>query len=146
VELNLNCRDEIVPILRALQHVGLVKLMMGSWMLECNELLSRTALDGMAETAHFSVPRAWYTRAYALCAVDPDPGKDPIITARLTRYARSGRAEAISDSTVVLPRDGESVPGVTRVGTVRLERDGKQVETPLFLVEFTGPVFPFCGE
>ena len=114
--------------------IGRVKLMMGSWMLECSEFLSRTALDGMAETAHFSVPSAWYTRAYALCAVDPDPGKDPIITARLTRYARSGRAEAISDATVVLPRDGEDVLGVTRVGTIRL--DGKQAETPLYLVEF----------
>ena len=116
--------------------IGQVKMMMGSWMLECNEFLSRTALDGMAETAHFSVPSAWYIRAYALCALDPDPAKDPVVTARLTRYANSGRAEAISDTTVTLPRDGESVTGVTRVGTARVDKGGEQVETPLYLVEF----------
>jgi hypothetical protein len=116
--------------------IGQVKMMMGSWALECNEFLSRTALDGMAETAHFSVPSAWYTRAYALCAVDPDPAKDPVITARLTRYGTSGRAEAISDATVTLPRSGESVPGVTRVGSARFAGGGEQVETPLYLVEF----------
>ncbi|NQT93369.1 MAG: hypothetical protein HQ559_11460 [Lentisphaerae bacterium] len=116
--------------------IGQVKKMMGSWMLECNEFLSRTALDGMAETVHFSVPRAWYTRAYALCAVDPDPAKVPIITARLTRYATSGRAKAISDATVILPRGGDSVPGVTRVGTATLRRGDKKLETPLYLVEF----------
>ncbi len=116
--------------------IGLVKQMMGTWYLECNEFLSRAALDGMAETAHFSVPRAYYTHAYALCAVDPDPERDPIITARLTRYARSGRAEAISDTTIVLPRNADPAPGVTRVGTVTVARDGQTVQIPLFLVEF----------
>jgi|APSaa5957512622_1039677.scaffolds.fasta_scaffold02992_4 hypothetical protein len=116
--------------------MSLVKQMMGSWFLECNEFLSRTALDGMAETAHFSVPRAHYTHAYALCAVEPDPDRDPVITARMTRYARSGRAEAISDTTIVLPEGDERVPGVTRVGTTTFERDGHSVQIPLLLVEF----------
>jgi len=117
--------------------VGVVKQMKGSWALECDEHLSRTALDGMPETAHFSVPRAWYTRAYALCAVEPSPEKDPIITARLTRFARSGRSEAISDTTLSLPRgDGPLPPGATKVGTIRYEQDGKAIELPLLLVEF----------
>ena len=30
-------------------------------------------------------------RAYAICAVEDDPAKDPVLTAKLTRYMRSGR-------------------------------------------------------
>jgi len=117
--------------------VGVVKEMKGSWALECDEYLSRTALDGMPETAHFAVPMATYTRCYALCAVEPSPEKDPIITARLTRFARSGRAEAISDTTLTLPRGDAPLPsGVTRVGTVRYDMDGGSIEIPLLLVEF----------
>lgn len=116
--------------------VGVVKQMKGSWALECDEHLSRTALDGMPETAHFAVPMAYYTRAYALCAVEPDLAKDPIITARLTRFARSGRGEAISDTTLALPRgDGPLPSGVTKVGTVGYEQDGEAVSVPLLLVE-----------
>lgn len=90
--------------------VGVVRECKGSWALECDEHLSRTALDGMPETAHFSVPQACYTRAWVLCAVDPDPERDPILTARLTRFATSGRGDAISDTTLQLPRGGETPP------------------------------------
>jgi hypothetical protein len=90
--------------------VGVVRECKGSWALECDEHLSRTALDGMPETAHFSVPQACYTRAWVLCAVDPDPERDPILTARLTRFATSGRGDAISDTTLQLPRAGETPP------------------------------------
>ncbi len=113
--------------------VGVVKQMKGSWALECDEHLARTALDGMPETAHFAVPQATYSRAWVLCAVDDDPKRDPILTARLTRFARSGRGGAISDTTVVLPRgDEEAGEGITQVGTVRYS--GREV--PLYLVEF----------
>lgn len=107
--------------------VGRVKEMKGSWALECDEHLSRTALDGMPETAHISVPLAWYTRAWVLCALDPDPARDPILTARLTRFARSGRGDAISDTSVVLTGNA-----LTKVGTVRYDK----TELPLYLVEF----------
>lgn len=117
--------------------VGAVKECKGSWALECDEHLSRTALDGMPETAHFSVPQATYTRAWVLCAVDPDPARDPLLTARLTRFATSGRGDAIADTTRVLPRPGEALgPGMKQVGSVRYEKEGRPVEVPLLLVEF----------
>ncbi len=117
--------------------IGVVRQMKGSWALECDEYLSRTALDGMLESVHFAVPQGHYVRAYALCAVETDSAKVPIITARMTRFARSGRSEAISDTTLALPRDGESFPqGVRQVGTVKYEADGKTIEAPLLLVEF----------
>ncbi|MCL4203656.1 MAG: hypothetical protein KJ000_14220 [Pirellulaceae bacterium] len=129
-----------VPMLvaggRASVDVGVVKECKGSWALECDEHLSRTALDGMPETAHFSVPQATYTRAWVLCAVEPSPERDPILTARLTRFATSGRGDAISDTSVVLPRPGEPVfPGVTQVGSVRFEQGGSTIEVPLLLAE-----------
>jgi hypothetical protein len=83
------------------------------------------------------VPQATYTRAWVLCAVDPAPDRDPILTARLTRFATSGRGDAISDTTMVLPRLGDPAgPGVTQVGSVRYGRGGKASEVPLLLVEF----------
>jgi len=130
---------EDIPMLVSTDNadIGLVKQMKGSWALECDEHLARTALDGMPETAHFSVPQAYYTRAWALCAVEPETYKQPIITARLTRFARSGRAEAISDTTLTLPRENEKPEkGITKVGTVSYEKDGEKIEVPLFLVEF----------
>ncbi len=130
-----------VPILvaagEASVDVGVVKECKGSWALECDEHLARTALDGMPETAHFSVPQAAYCRAWVLCAVDPAPDLDPILTARLTRFARSGRGDAIADTTIVLPRPGEPLrPGLAQVGSVRFERNGQAIEVPLLLVEF----------
>jgi hypothetical protein len=117
--------------------VGVVKECKGSWALECDEHLSRTALDGMPETAHFSVPQAVYTRAWVLCAVDPAPDRDPILTVRLTRFATSGRGDAISDTSLLLPGPGEPAgPGVTQVGSVRYEQNGKEMAVPLLLAEF----------
>ena len=117
--------------------VGVVKECKGSWALECDEHLARTALDGMPETAHLSVPQATYVRAWVLCAVDPAPERDPVLTTRLTRFARSGRGGAIADTTITLPRSGEpQVPGVKQVGTVRYPKDGQTIEVPLWLAEF----------
>jgi hypothetical protein len=116
--------------------IGVVKQCKGSWALECDEHLARTALDGMPETAHFSVPQAPYTRAWVLCAVDDDEKRDPILTARLTRFARSGRGGAISDTSITLPRGGAAPEGVVKVGSVSYETDGRKITTPLYLVEF----------
>ena len=55
--------------------VGVVREMKGSWALECDEHLSRTPFDGMPETLHFSVPQAFYHKAYVLCAAEPDPAQ-----------------------------------------------------------------------
>lgn len=112
--------------------VGKVRQMKGSWALECDEHLARTALDGMPETLHFAVPAAYYTRAWVLCAADPDPKRAPVFSVRMTRYATSGRSEAIGIDTVRLPRaEGEPLPEkASQVGLIALNG----TNLPLYLV------------
>ena len=115
---------------------GLCRENLGSHALECDGFLQRSAFDGMPDALLFQVPPAIYPRAFALCAVAPDPGKDAQVTARLTKYlANGGRTpKAIADCTVTLPlRAGEPLPpNVRQVGEI--EQDG--IRLPLYLVEF----------
>jgi hypothetical protein len=115
--------------------VGMAKEMQGLRALETNENTSRTSLDGMKESLHFSVPQAFYHRAWVLCAVDPDVKKDPVLTTRLTRFGISGRGGAIADTTLTLPR-GDEKPGdgIDQVGTVEYSADQKKIKAPLYLV------------
>lgn len=115
--------------------VGVVKEMQGLRGLETNENTSRTSLDGMQESLHFSVPQAFYHRAWVLCAVEDDSKKDAVLTARLTRFGVWGRGGAIADTTLTLPR-GDEKPGagVEVVGLVDYTADGKKVTSPLYLV------------
>jgi hypothetical protein len=116
--------------------VGVVREMKGSWALECDEHLSRTPFDGMPETLHFSVPQAFYSRAYVLCAAEPDPRKEPVLTVRMTRFARSGRGDAMAHASITLPRGTEKpAENLKPVGTVVYAVAGKTVETPLYLAE-----------
>jgi len=116
--------------------LGVVRERKGSWALECDEHLSRTPFDGMPEQLHFSVPPASYHKAYVLCAAEPDPAKDPVLTVRMTRFARSGRGEAMSHSSVILPRGDEApAANVRPVGTVAWTADGRDLEVPLYLAE-----------
>ncbi len=116
--------------------VGVVKEMQGSRFLETDENTSRTSLDGMQESLHFSVPQAFYHRAWVLCAVEPDAKKDPVLTTRLTRFGVSGRGGAMADTTLTLPR-GEEKPGdgIRQIGSVEFPAAGGQtVSVPLYLV------------
>ena len=116
--------------------VGVVREMKGSWALECDEHLSRTPFDGMPETLHFSVPQAFYHKAYILCAAEPDLRKEPVLTVRMTRFGQSGRGDAMTHAAVVLPRGNESpAENLKRVGSVSYTTNGKPVETPLYLAE-----------
>jgi len=116
--------------------VGMARMMQGSRYLETNENTSRTSLDAMPESVHFSVPQAFYHRAWVLCAVESDPRKDPVLTTRLTRFAVAGRGGAIADTTITLPRGGEKPgDGILQVGDVQyLNADGGKITTPLYLV------------
>lgn len=102
-----------------------------------NRYTCRSPFDALEESLLVAVPAEQYTRAWVLCALDPDPEKDPSLTARLTRFvpggAFSGRArESLADTTVRLPRDAEPAPaGFTRAGAVTIK--GRQV--PLWLAE-----------
>src|SRR3954464_3584245 len=105
--------------------VGVVKEMQGLRGLETNENTSRTSLDGMKEALHFSVPQAYYHRAWVLCAVDPDVKKDPVLTTRLTRFGIWGRGGAMADTTLTLPRGGEKPGGkIEQVGNVEYTAAG----------------------
>jgi hypothetical protein len=115
---------------------GLCRENLGTYKLECDGFLQRSAFDGMPDALLFQVPPAIYLKAHALCAVAPDPGKDSQVTARLTKYlANGGRTPmAIADRTISLPASaGEPLPpGVKQVGEI--EQDGSKL--PLYLVEF----------
>src|SRR5208337_555761 len=119
--------------------VGMAKEMQGLRALEENENTSRTSLDGMKESLDFSVPQAYYHRAWVLCAVDPDVKKDPVLTTRLTRFGISGRGGAMADTTLTLPRgegEGDEQPGegIEQVGNVEFTADQKKIKAPLYLV------------
>ncbi len=94
----------------------------GTYALECNGYLSRSAFDAMPSSCLFAVPNRQYVRARALCRVDDKAPEDfvPEITARLTQfYANGGRSEAMCQKTVRLPAPGEDGPlpeGVVRKG------------------------------
>jgi hypothetical protein len=114
---------------------------MGSFALECDNYLSRSAFSGMPESFILSVPAAQYGKAYVLCAVADDPAREPVLTARLTRFlspSTGGRGPAIADTTITLPRaggggGGDALPaGVTALGEVAY--DGGR-RAPLYLVE-----------
>jgi hypothetical protein len=115
--------------------VGVAKEMQGLRGLEENENTSRTSLDGMKESLHFSVPQAFYHRAWVLCAVDPDVKKNPVLTTRLTRFGIWGRGGAMADTTLTLPR-GDEKPGdgIEQVGSVEYTADQKKIKAPLYLV------------
>lgn len=130
--------------------VGVVKVMQGVRALETDENTSRTSLDGMRESLHFSVPQAFYHRAWVLCAVEDDPKKDAVLTTRLTRFGVSGRGGAIADTTLTLPRGGEKPgAGMAVVGSVSCSVDGKQITSPLYLVQVglkAGEILDTLGE
>ena len=115
--------------------VGMAKEMQGLRALETNENTSRTSLDGMQESLHFSVPQAFYHRAWVLCAVDPDVKKDPVLTTRLTRFGIWGRGGAMADTTLTLPRgDEKPADGIEQVGSMEYTADQKKIKVPLYLV------------
>ena len=116
--------------------VGEAKLMQGLRALETNENTSRTSLDGMKESLHFSVPQTFYRRAWVLCAVEADTTKDAVLTTRLTRFGTWGRGGAMADTTLTLPRGDEQLGnGIEQVGNVEYTAaDQQKITAPLYLV------------
>jgi len=130
--------------------VGVVKEMQGLRGLESNENTSRTSLDGMKEALHFSVPQAFYHRAWVLCAVEDDAKKDAVLTTRLTRFGVWGRGGAIADTTLTLPRgDEKPAAGVEVVGSVTYSVNGEKITSPLYLLQVnlkTGEILDTLAE
>lgn len=113
--------------------IGLCKEGQGNWALEVDEYLARSPFDGLLTEVHFTVPAAPYGKAYVLCAVDPDPAKDPILTTRIAQYLENGvGVNRLADTLTVFPRGNEkAADNMKKVGTVTMK--GKDV--PLYLVE-----------
>lgn len=111
---------------------ALCKVNRGSYLLECDGYLSRSAFDAMPDSFIRRVPVAQYNRAYVLCALSPDPEKKMTtdVTARLTSFYSPNNAgcspEMIAYQTVTLPRS-ESAP---------LPPNVKRVDNGMFLVAF----------
>ena len=117
--------------------LGKVRENRGSWMLECDWYLSRTAFCGQKESFITSVPVAQYKNAYIICAVEEIPEKDPVLTVRLTQYTPSGQGPAITDTTITFPRGGEALPSnMKRLGKVKYNlKNGETEEASMYLVE-----------
>lgn len=110
---------------------------LGSFDLESDGFLGRTAFDGLPSSMLFQVPRAQYIKAYALCMVAEDePDRVPVITARIAQYTPAGKCMTMADSRVVLPKrlaDAKDLPSnVKRIGAAI--KNGKEVG--IYFVEF----------
>ncbi len=104
---------------------------------ELKDILGRSSFDGLKDSILVTVPAEQYIRAWMLCAVDDDPKKEPVITARLTRFVDQGKysgrgRDAIADVTVKLPRGHETPgPGMVQAGSI-ISNDKTN---PVWLVE-----------
>ncbi len=142
--------------------IGLAREGQGNWALEVDEYLARSPFDGLLTEIHFTVPGGVpYTKAWVLCAVDPDAAKVPVLTTRLGYYVENGSGNNhMADTLTTLPRESRPVglqmglgtpalpgtlvmipaegppPGIEEVGAVTTTNsNGERVEVPLYLVE-----------
>ena len=112
--------------------VGICRQGMGDWALEVDEYLGRSPTDGFPSAIHYRLPPAHYTKAWILCALDPDPAKDPVLVARLAHYMHNGSGgNMLGDATFTMPSDGTLPPDMQEVGTV--EHKGRKL--PLYLLQ-----------
>ncbi|MBR2906102.1 MAG: hypothetical protein IKC08_09410 [Lentisphaeria bacterium] len=100
---------------------------------------SKTAFDGLDTYLHMSVPSARYNNAYILCAPISVNEKNmfPAFNLLMTRYAKYGRADsAIVKANADLTKGGKNI---RKVGTATLKINGKDIQTPLYLVSLALP-------
>lgn len=111
--------------------VAICKQGKGNWALEVDEYHGRSPLAGFPSAIHFRLPAAPYSKAYILCALDPDPAKDKILTVRLGHYVYNGSGGNMLADTLLDLRDGKIPENFKKVGEVTLK--GKTL--PLYFVE-----------
>lgn len=112
--------------------VGICRQGMGDWALEVDEYLARSPLDGFPSAIHYRLVPALYTKAWILCAIDPDNTKDKTLVARLGRYAENGvGGNMLSDTTLIMPPDGSLPAGMKQVASI----EHKGATLPLYLLE-----------
>lgn len=114
--------------------LSLVKGLKGmNFTAEIDYYMERTAWERLPECQQGSVPNGYYTEAYVLFALDPDPKKDRSFSFRFGRFSRWGRVNGWAYTDVFLPKKDSDFPAnVKKVGTVQL--NGK--ELPLYFGTF----------
>lgn len=119
--------------------LSLVKGLRGlNFTLERDYYMSRTAWERYPESQQSAIPNGYYSDAYILFALDPDPAKDRAFSFRLGRFV-GGRVVAFATTDVFLPeKDAEFPENIKKVGDI--VRNGESL--PLYLGRFKIP----CGE
>ena len=132
--------------------VALCKENLGSFALECDGYLQRSAFDNMQDCFLRRVPLAQYNKAVAICSLDGDPEKTTAVTMRLTRFfGNGGRSpDAAAQQTIYLPRTEKDPlpPGVTRIGKnrfkVEFDLDAGKIQDLIFMED--EPFFKSTGK
>ena len=91
------------------------------------DCLGRSPEQGYPSEVHFRVPSATYTKAHVVFALDPDKGKDAILTLRLSHFVDHGVGHAMVADTGI-DFTGGIPEGVRKVGEV--VKDGRKI--PLY--------------
>ena len=110
--------------------VAICKEGQGNWGLEVEEYLGRSPSDGFPSAIHFRVPADAYGTAHVICALDPDPNKDAVLTTRMGFYMNNGSGGNLLGDTFIEIKDGKIPENFKQIGTVELK--GKKV--PLYKV------------
>lgn len=113
------CKDGFFP-------TALCKETQGSFALECDGYLARTAFEGHRDSYLRRVPNTQYHKATAVCSFDGDPEKSKDVTLRVTRFIQD---------------DGRVVTGMA-LDTVNLDDETKvrKLGQNLYEVQFTIPI------
>jgi hypothetical protein len=82
----------------------------------------RHATDNMTEQRMFTAPLDTYSQAQVLCALDDNADKSNAFTLRITRYG-GNRGDAMADTMIAVPREGEAEANAERVGKVSYGTD-----------------------
>ena len=87
-----------------------------------DEYLGRKPADNFPGAVHFRVPAALYHKAHVIFALDPDPAKDVVLTAKIANfYQDSGVGSNMLADTTIEVENGRIPDSFKQVGTIMLK-------------------------
>ena len=96
---------------------------------------NRSPWQGGPEYMHWTVPSAFYSEVFVLCADVPGTNTVPVLGTVLARYGNAVNQENVATCFTDLSAEvAKTNADVQVVGTLKYVRDGKPAETPLYLV------------
>ena len=113
--------------------VAICKQGKGNWALEVEEYHGRSPLWGFPSAIHYRLPAADYVRAHVLFALDPDAGKDKVLTVRLGHYITNGSGGNTLGDAVIELKGNDLPAGCREVGRVR--RGGQELPVYFMTVD-----------